>query len=66
MAFMHGTWQSADDLIKTSNFTGDPLALIAVNLGYDVWCLNARGNKYSTHKTLNKVNDAADFYNFTW
>ena len=35
-------------------------------MGYDVWCLNARGNKYSTHKTLNKVNNAADFYNFTW
>jgi hypothetical protein len=37
-----------------------------VNMGYDVWCLNARGNKYSTHKNLNKVNDAKKFYNFTW
>jgi hypothetical protein len=35
-------------------------------MGYDVWCLNARGNKYSTHTTLNKASDNAAFYNFTW
>lgn len=66
IAFMHGTWQSADELINQNNFRGTPLSLIAVNMGYDVWCLNARGNKYSTHKTLNKASDAKSFYDFTW
>ena len=35
-------------------------------MGYDVWLLNTRGNQYSTHKTLNKVNDESQFYNYTW
>jgi methionine synthase I (cobalamin-dependent) len=66
IAFMHDVYQSADDIIATDKFNGTPLALQAANMGYDVWFLNSRGNQYSTHRTLNKVNDEAKFYNYTW
>ena len=66
MAFMHGTWQSADSMISLSNYIGRPLALEAVDMGFDVWFLNSRGTKYSTHKTLNKVNNPKQFYDYTW
>lgn len=40
------------------------LPLLLVNLGYDVWLGNARGNKYSQNHLKLKANDVA-FWNFS-
>ena len=64
IAFVHDAFESADDLINPLNFNGDPLALIAVQMGFDVWCLNTRGNKYSSHITLS--NKSKEFFSYSW
>ncbi|XP_075991089.1 lipase 3-like [Anticarsia gemmatalis] len=59
----HGLLGSSEDWL----ILGPELALpyLLVNKGYDVWLLNARGNKYSKVHTTWYI-DSYDFWDFTW
>ncbi|KAL9925202.1 lipase 3 isoform 1-T3 [Glossina fuscipes fuscipes] len=60
--FQHGILCSSDDWILSESSS---LAFMLVDMGYDVWLGNARGNTYSRqHK--HKHPDSSDFWNFSW
>jgi lysosomal acid lipase/cholesteryl ester hydrolase len=37
-----------------------------VDLGYDVWVGNSRGNPYTKHATLDPIADAKEYWDFSW
>jgi lysosomal acid lipase/cholesteryl ester hydrolase len=60
MFFMHGILDSADAWVM--NFEEGSPAFIAAARGYDVWCGNSRGSRFSRkHETY----DADSFWNRT-
>lgn len=59
----HGLIDSADTWVVNSE--ENALGFLLANEGYDVWCGNSRGNKYSMeHVTLNSSDPA--FWQFSW
>ncbi|CAG9781851.1 unnamed protein product [Diatraea saccharalis] len=59
----HGILGSSDDWILLGPKKSLPYLLIAA--GYDVWLVNARGNKYSRTHIKKDVNDDT-FWDFSW
>lgn len=63
--FQHGIADSADAFVM--NTAEKSPALIAAQLGYDVWLGNCRGNKYSReHEKLDPDESAKEFFDFTF
>lgn len=59
----HGLLGSSEDWLLLGTYWSLPYIL--VENGFDVWLLNARGNRYSrTHKS--KHVDMPDFWDFSW
>ena len=45
----------------------DPIYVLLMITGYDVWMLNTRGNTYSrNHTTLETCSKCPDFWNYCW
>lgn len=59
----HGLLGSADDWLILGSERALPYIL--VNNGYDVWLLNARGNKYSKIH-INRNKERPEFWDFSW
>lgn len=59
----HGLLSSSADWLLSGPHKS--LAFLLVELGYDVWLGNARGNTYSK-RHVRLRNDDAEFWNFSW
>ncbi len=60
----HGLLDAATTLVL--NYPDQSLAFILVDIGYDVWFGNVRGNRYSrAHVKYNPNHDEA-FWDFSW
>jgi pimeloyl-ACP methyl ester carboxylesterase len=57
---MHGGGSTADSWLY-NELTWD-----VVDLGYDVWFGNNRGNVYTKHSSLDPIKDAEEYWNFSW
>lgn len=61
--FVHGLFSSSDCFFLTG--TDNSLGFQASNEGYDVWLINLRGNRYSSHH-VNLSTLSMEFWSFTF
>ena len=60
--FQHGLVECPIGIIANGE---ESLGLKLVNLGYDLWMNNTRGNRYSRMHAY-KDEDGDDYWNYTW
>ena len=68
MLMMHGFSQTSEAFLEPgTNMAGDkrPLALQALEAGWDVWLGNNRGTRFSIHHDAH-VDDDKEYWDFDW
>ena len=63
--FMHGLIQSSESWIMETENGNTPLAIQALEAGYDVWLGNSRGTRFSNEHAFYEI-DTDDYWNFEW